>query len=66
MEQPTGFVTPGKENQVCRLKKSLYGLKQSSRVWNRKFSDFLTQYGFSQCGDGYLGGRRDYLQFKPR
>jgi hypothetical protein len=66
MEQPTGFVTLGKEKQVCRLKKSLYGLKQSSRVWNRKFSDFLTQYGFSQCGDGYLGGRRDYLQFKPR
>jgi hypothetical protein len=49
MEQPTGFVTLGKEKQVYRLKKSLYGFKQSSRVWNRKFSDFLTPYGFSQC-----------------
>ena len=27
MHQPTGYVAPGKENKVCRLKKSLYGLK---------------------------------------
>jgi hypothetical protein len=27
MDQPEGFVVPGKENLVCRLKKSLYGLK---------------------------------------
>ena len=31
MRQPEGFVTPGKEHLVCRLKKSIYGLKQSSR-----------------------------------
>ena len=29
MEQPEGFVIPGKEKLVCKLKKSLYGLKQS-------------------------------------
>ena len=29
MEQPEGFVFPGKENCACKLKKSLYGLKQS-------------------------------------
>ncbi|PKI57121.1 hypothetical protein CRG98_022485 [Punica granatum] len=28
MEQPEGFVAPGKERKVCKLVKSLYGLKQ--------------------------------------
>lgn len=29
MKQPEGFVEKGKENKVCLLNKSLYGLKQS-------------------------------------
>ena len=36
LEVPSGF--------VCHLKKSLYGLKQASRCWNKKFNDFLTRY----------------------
>ena len=31
MQQPEGFVVDGKEDMVCRLKKSIYGLKQASR-----------------------------------
>ena len=31
MQQPEGFVVSGKEDYVCLLKKSLYGLKQSPR-----------------------------------
>ena len=31
MDQPEGFIVPGKENYVCKLKRSLYGLKQSPR-----------------------------------
>lgn len=31
---------------VCKLKKSLYGLKQSPRCWNKKFADFLTEFNF--------------------
>ena len=34
MRQPEGFVEEGQEHLVCRLKKSIYGLKQSSRCWN--------------------------------
>jgi hypothetical protein len=35
IKQPEGYVIPGRENEVCRLKKFIYGLKQSSRVWNQ-------------------------------
>ena len=48
MEQPEGYVVPGKENLVCHLKKSLYELKQSPRCWNRSFKEFMISQGFVQ------------------
>lgn len=47
MTIPPGFYTEAKaKGTVCRLKKSLYGLKQASRQWYSKFSDALLQFGF--------------------
>ena len=48
MKQPEGFVAEGQEHLVCRLKKSLYGLKQSPRCWNRALDTQLKTMGFKQ------------------
>jgi hypothetical protein len=48
IDQPEGFIVPGKENFVCKLKKSLYGLKQSPRQWYKKFDSFMIANGFKR------------------
>lgn len=53
MRQPKGFEEPGSEHLVCRLTKSLYGLKQASREWNKLLSSFLVSIGFTQCISDY-------------
>ena len=35
--------------KVLRMKGALYGLKQSSHVWNKMFNDFMVKSGFTQC-----------------
>ncbi|GJW65930.1 retrovirus-related pol polyprotein from transposon TNT 1-94 [Tanacetum coccineum] len=49
VEQPEGFKVPGKEDHVCRLKKSLYGLKQSPRQWYKRFDSFMIGHGYDRC-----------------
>lgn len=46
MVQPEGFVEIGKEHMVCKLRKSIYGLKQASRQWYLKFDEVVTSFGF--------------------
>nr|KYP72323.1 Retrovirus-related Pol polyprotein from transposon TNT 1-94 [Cajanus cajan] len=46
MNQPEGFIEPGMENKVCKLVKSLYGLKQTPKQWHDKFDQVFFSYGF--------------------
>jgi hypothetical protein len=63
VEQPRGYESPG--GLVCKLKKSLYGLKQSGRNWNNTLHEFFTQNAliqsdvdpciyFQRCDDEFL------------
>ncbi|KAD2805345.1 hypothetical protein E3N88_38722 [Mikania micrantha] len=51
MEQPEGFVDPKHPNKVCKLKKSIYGLKQASGSWNHRFDDEVKKFGFIKNAD---------------
>ena len=48
MKQPDGFVEKGKENLVCKLERSIYGLKQSPRCWNEILDEHLQSMGFQK------------------
>ena len=41
MTQPDGFKAVGKKDMVFKLKRSLYGLKQSPRQWHKRFDQFM-------------------------
>lgn len=48
MALPEGLTSTGAVGNACRLKKSLYGLKQSPRQWNRKIHEALLELGLEQ------------------
>ena len=52
MRLPPGFTHPD-PTKVCRLHKSLYGLRQAPRCWNEKLTKSLLEYGFEQSYEDY-------------
>nr|GEX89005.1 putative zinc finger, CCHC-type [Tanacetum cinerariifolium] len=46
MAQPQGFKPKGHEHRVCKLKKSIYGIKQASRQWYLKFDEVMKEHNF--------------------
>ena len=52
MKLPPWF-TNSDPNKVCRLRKSLYGLRQAPRCWFAKLSQALIKFGFTQSYSDY-------------
>lgn len=48
LTQPEGFAIPCRENEVCRLHKCIYNLKQASGVWGQIFTEFIKQQDFTR------------------
>jgi hypothetical protein len=53
MKQPEGFVMKGKKKLVCKMENSLYGLKQSPRMWYQKFDTYMLGLGFKRSKDDH-------------
>ena len=47
MGQPEGFISLGQKKKLCRLVKSLYGLKQALKQWHEKFDKVMMPNGFT-------------------
>ena len=45
MEQPPDFIAQGESGLVCKLRLSLYGLKQFPRAWFSRFSSVVQEFG---------------------
>jgi hypothetical protein len=46
MTQPEGFVDPKHAGKICKLQKSIYGMKQASQSWNLHFAEVVKGFGF--------------------
>ena len=54
MDLPPGCMVLEKQCQkVCKLKKSLYGLKQSPRAWFGRFTKSMRAFGYCQCNSDH-------------
>ncbi|GMG39212.1 unnamed protein product [Aspergillus oryzae] len=49
MVQPEGYTDEERPDYVCHLKRSLYGLKQSPRMWNQTIDKFMLELEFKKC-----------------
>ena len=49
MQKPDGYVDQAHPDNVCKLKRSLYGVKQAPRLWNQTIDASMLECGFTKC-----------------
>jgi len=49
MTQPEGSIPASDHNKVCKLQRSIYGLKQASRSWSIRFNNTIKMFDFVRC-----------------
>jgi len=59
MKHPEGFTVKGDKELVCKLKKTMYGLKQSLRMWYHKFDMYIRELGFVRSQFNHCVYRRN-------
>ena len=60
MERSLGFVAQGEIGRVCRLCKSLYGLKKSRQAWFCKFSQVNEKFGMQKSKSNHYVFYKNY------
>ncbi|GJV88839.1 retrotransposon protein, putative, ty1-copia subclass [Tanacetum coccineum] len=63
---PNCFVDPNHPRKVCKLQRSIYGLKQASRRWNKRFDEEIKKFGFAQNLDEIDTTKRGYIPMQER
>ena len=64
LEQPQKFVKRGSDGEklVCRLNKSIYGLKQAANNWYKELANFLLRQGFNRSRNNHCSFVRSEVE----
>ncbi|MCO5566722.1 hypothetical protein L7F22_020401 [Adiantum nelumboides] len=64
MQQPPHYESSAHPRYVCRLHRSIYGLKQSPRLWFKRFNDFMITHGYTRlCSEPNVYIRHNSFSF---